>query len=484
MVLPTGSGKSAIYQVAALAGLRPAIVVSPLIALEHDQVRHLDEAGVEAAGELHSSLPEHLQKKTLDDFAAGRLTFLFITPEQLSRPELVHLLGKAGPRLFVVDEAHCVSEWGHQYRPDYLGLGAAIEALGHPRVLALTATAAPPVRADILTRLGMRDSAVIARGFDRPNIRLAVHHVSHDRERTAAVLARAQELEGEGIIYSATHNASEELARALEEAGVPAAYYHGGLSDKQRNDVHERFLDGRIRVVACTIAFGMGIDKPDVRFVLHSGLPESVDAYYQEMGRAGRDGAPANAELYYLPGDAAVSRFRSSGARFSDADLQRVAAALAAAGEGGRPGPPAVGGVPPGRVKLIADRLREAGGSVERASELQERYREMQRTRAEMIEGYAELTDCRRRYLLEYFGEELPEPCGNCDNCLAGRSRRTTAQTPFPVGTRVAHPEWGAGTVIRQESDAVVVLFEEAGYHRIDVGLALERGLLRAAPPA
>jgi ATP-dependent DNA helicase RecQ len=477
-VLPTGSGKSAIYQVAALAGLAPALVVSPLIALEHDQLRSLEEAGVAGAAELHSALPPGQQGEVVERFAAGGLDFLFLTPEQLADPALAARLEEGRPRLLVVDEAHCVSEWGHQYRPDYLALADAAAALGGPRVLALTATASPPVRSDIVARLRLRDPAVVVRGFDRPNIFLGVRNLSHKRERRAALLDRLGRLAGDGIVYTDTRRGSEELAAELRARGLDARHYHGGLGRRERESVHEEFLAGSCRVVVATIAFGMGVDKPDVRFVLHLGLPESVDAYYQQLGRAGRDGEPATAELFHVPADAGGSRFRAGAASFDLQELRLVAAALGAAT--GKAGEVVVDGVPSARVRRMADRLLEAGGSPEAAAALQERYREMQRTRAEMMQGYAELEDCRRRYLLQYFGEPLEASCGNCDACLAGRAVEASGG-PLAIGERVSHREWGAGTVIRREPEAVVVLFEEGGYRRLDVGLALENGLLEPA---
>ncbi len=474
-VLPTGSGKSAIYQVAALAGLRPAIVVSPLIALEHDQVRHLKEDGVADSAELHSSLPESEQRAAISAFTSGRITFLFITPEQLANPELARTLQRGEPRLFVVDEAHCVSEWGHQYRPDYLRLAQAAEELGRPRILALTATAAPPVRADIIAKLELQRAAVIARGFDRPNIFLAVHELSQDREKRSKFLDRIGDLDGPGIVYTETRQAAEELASDLRERGVIARHYHAGLGRRERDGVHEDFLNNRFRVVVATIAFGMGVDKPDIRFVLHYDLPASVDAYYQEIGRAGRDGAPAKAELFYRVGDSALPRFQSGVSTFNVEELSRVAEAM----ERARGEVPTVPGIAPARVKKLADRLQEGGGSVEAAIALQERYREMQRTRAEMMQGYAELRDCRRQYLVEYFGEPRDDLCGNCDNCVAGRSRVRKGDAGPAVGVQVLHSEWGEGTVIMREAGDAVVLFKDGGYHRLDVGLALERGVLK-----
>jgi len=326
----------------------------------------------------------------------------------------------------VVDEAHCISEWGHDFRPDYLRLGAFAAALGHPTILALTATASPPVRREIVERLGMEDPAVIVRGFDRPNLHLAVHRFSEEHGKTEALVEAVRAAEKPGIVYIATRRASEELAEKLREAGVAAEAYHAGFASKRRGELQDAFMDDEIEAIVATTAFGMGIDKPNVRFVFHAGLSDSVDSYYQEVGRAGRDGQPAVACVFYRPEDQAIRRFFAGGAG--------------------------------------------------------EEREEFEKSRLEMARSYAETSSCRRDFVLSYFGEEHEPPCGNCDNCDAGLVEpEPDVDRPFEIGTTVTHSDWGPGEVQRYDDDRLVVLFESVGYRTLDLELVSEKGLLRAA---
>src|SRR3954449_890366 len=330
-VMSTGSGKSAIYQLAGLMLDGPTIVVSPLIALQRDQVQAAEEEGIAEAEVINSTLTERQREEAFEEAEDGDVEFVLLAPEQLANEEVVERLREARPSLFVVDEAHCVSEWGHDFRPDYLRLPEAIEAVGRPTVLALTATAAPPVREEIVEVLALRDPAVIVRGFDRPNIHLAVR-AFHDAERKRrALLDAVAEAEPPGIVYVATKRVAEEVAAALADRGVRAEAYHGGLGARRRDDVQERFMAGEgVDVVVATIAFGMGVDKPNVRFVFHHDVSESVDAYYQEMGRGGRDGEPAQACLFWRPEDLGLRRFFAGGLVDRSA-MERVARLLVAA---------------------------------------------------------------------------------------------------------------------------------------------------------
>ncbi|HEV2791210.1 MAG TPA: ATP-dependent DNA helicase RecQ [Solirubrobacterales bacterium] len=428
-VMSTGYGKSAIYQLAGDLLDGPTIVVSPLIALQRDQVEAMEEAGTGEAAELNSTVSEGRRRELMESLRRGEREFVLLAPEQLAKEEVLEELRAARPSLLVVDEAHCISEWGHDFRPDYLRLGAFAERLGHPTLLALTATASPPVRREIVERLGMEDPAVFVRGFDRPNLHLAVRRFSEEHGKERALVEAVAAAEKPGIVYIATRRASEELAAALREAGVAAEAYHAGLGAKRRGELQDAFMEDEVETIVATTAFGMGIDKPNVRFVFHAGLSDSVDSYYQEVGRAGRDGEPAAACVFYRPEDQAIRRF------------------LKAAG---------------------------AGASEER--------HEFEKSRLEMMRSYAEHEGCRRDFVLSYFGEEHDPPCGNCDNCDAGLVEpEADVDRPFEIGTAVNHGEWGCGEVQRYDDNRVVVLFESVGYRTLDLELVAERGLLEAA---
>jgi ATP-dependent DNA helicase RecQ len=497
VVMPTGSGKTAIYQIAAVLLDGPTIVVSPLIALQKDQVDALEDADAGEAALVNAQVSEGGRRRALERLESGELEYLFLAPEQLARQETVDQLRQAAPSLMVVDEAHCVSEWGHDFRPDYLRLGAVREAIGRPTVLALTATASPPVREEILARLDMRDPEVVVRGFDRPNIHLAVERYLGADEKDRALVERVVAAPGPGIVYVATRRDAERLGDVFRDRGLRAAAYHAGLPAKERRTVQDGFVDGTLDVIAATIAFGMGIDKPDVRFVHHHAVSESVDSYYQEIGRAGRDGEPARAVLFYREQDLGLRRFFAAGGRLDEGDLLAVAATLVH-----RAGPVQEGeiaevtGLPERRlaravsaleqtdvvrragdaeVRVVdPDRLGEAVDEAIRAQEVQTKVEE---SRVEMMWTYAETRDCRRQFLLNYFGEPYDDPCGNCDNCEAG-TVVTDDQVLFPLNARVRHTLWGEGTVLRYEGPTMVVLFDEVGYRNLAVEVVEAGNLL------
>ena len=324
-ILPTGLGKSMIYQVATLLLSGPAVIVSPLIALQRDQVEAIEEMDVGEAALLNSTMRDAQRQEVFQELKEGALNYLFLAPEQFSNEELLSSIKAAHPVLFVVDEAHCISEWGHDFRPEYLRLNAVIDALGRPPILALTATAAPLIREEIMERLGMRDPHVVVQGFDRPNIWLGVETFYSEASKKQALLERVAETERPGIVYTATRKHAEEIAEALIEGGVKAAFYHAGMKASEREQVQSRFMHDEIEVIVATVAFGMGIDKPDVRFVFHYDISDSLDSYYQEIGRAGRDGEDAKAILFYRSEDLRIHRFFAGSGRIDLDQVEQVA---------------------------------------------------------------------------------------------------------------------------------------------------------------
>jgi ATP-dependent DNA helicase RecQ len=497
-VLPTGAGKSAIYQVPAVLLDGLCVVVSPLIALQRDQ-----RAGLEGTDAPDAVVVNSAQRATETALAwaavaDGSARYLFLSPEQLADSEVVDRLVERGVALLVVDEAHCVSEWGHDFRPDYLRLVDAIVRLGHPRVAALTATAAAPVRADIVERLGLREHHEVTAAIDRPNLHLAAHRHADADLRAAEIVQRATELPGQGLVYVATRKAAEELAAALAERGRPTRAYHAGRGRQARDADQEAFMSGEAEVMVATSAFGMGVDKPDVRFVLHAAAPASVDAYYQEIGRAGRDGEPAVVELHHHDRDFHLQRFLTARRPRPDA-LRAVLDA-----------------VPPGETRTLDDVARATGltrarrtavlnlleqadavrlgvhgvtrstgvpteQAVEDAVAVAERRREIVRSRIDMMRSYADATGCRRTALLGYFGDDRTDRCGNCDTCDEpgrGEPARPPADVGLAGGSEVAHDAFGAGTVMSVETDRITVLFEDHGYKTIALAAA---GLLHPA---
>ncbi|WP_171115745.1 MULTISPECIES: RecQ family ATP-dependent DNA helicase [unclassified Streptomyces] len=516
VVMPTGAGKSAVYQVAGLSLPGPTVVVSPLIALQRDQIAGLLSHRAPDAVAVNSAQPAGKTAAAWDAVRHGDAAYLFLSPEQLTKGEVVERLARAGPSLFVVDEAQCVVAWGHDFRPDYLRLAQAVQRVGRPTVLALTATAAPPVREEIVRRLGMADPALVVAGFDRPNIALEVRRFQDDADKRRAVVERAATEPKPGIVYAATRRDTEEYAAALAGLGLSAAAYHAGLAAGERSRVHDAFLSGAADVVVATSAFGMGIDKEDVRFVLHASVPGSLDAYYQEIGRAGRDGAPAVAVLHYRPEDSGLQRLFATRAPDGET-LGEVAQQIH-----DHTGPVALDDVGERtnlshrRVTAAANLLEQAGAvrtdaagevravpgvtaeeATAQATEAADVRRRLERSRLEMVLAYAETTGCRRRFLLGYFGEPYEAPCGTCDVCRDDRSPTSadgtvvegaddTGEPPpphpsaasYPAGTPVRHSEWGDGTVMSEEGDRITVLFDAMGYRTLSLAALADNRVL------
>ncbi|NIH78836.1 RecQ family ATP-dependent DNA helicase [Amycolatopsis viridis] len=491
-VMPTGSGKSAIYQVPALLLDGPTLVVSPLTALQRDQVGQIADSEAPDAVAVNSAQPARTTTKAWDAVTEGDAEYLFLAPEQLAKDEVLEQLAEIRPSLFVVDEAHCVSSWGHDFRPDYLRLGHVIERLGRPRVLAMTATAGGPVRDDIVEHLGLRDPVRVVSGFDRANLYLAVHRSTTEEDKRNAVLRWVREAPKPGLVYAATRKDSERYA---EELGAVA--FHAGMKAADRKRVHEDFLADRVEVVVATSAFGMGIDKPNVRFVVHASVPDSVDSYYQQIGRAGRDGERADAQLFYRPEDLGLQKFLTA-RPFDDKGVQELAETLRE--QHGPASPQEIDGEVQQSHRRAMNNLNllEQSGLVEetaqgrfsytgtgpaeaaeRAAEVSQRRRKLDRSRVEVMREYAETTACRRQFLLGYFGETLAEPCGFCDTCDAGTAaEQVAADGEFQPGASVRHAEWGIGQVVRREAEKVTVLFDEAGYRSLSIPAVRERGLL------
>lgn len=505
-VMPTGSGKSAIYQVAGvmLSGL--TIVVSPLIALQKDQVDSLNSGRDILAGELNSTLNATEREELFETLGEAEQMFLFLAPEQLANDEVLDRLKALTPALFVVDEAHCISEWGHDFRPDYLKLGSAREALGRPVTLALTATAAGPVRDEIINALGMVEPRVFVRDFDRPNIHLAVQTFLDGADKLTTLLDYVGERPGPGIIYAATRQDTEDIAAALVEQGITAQAYHAGLKAKEREVIQDAFMKNETTVIVATIAFGMGIDKPDIRYVVHYAISDSLDSYYQEIGRAGRDGEPAEAFLLYDPADLGLRRFQSGAGDLKAEDVRPILATIMDADGPANPADirddlnlrdteltrvigrlddvDAIEIAPSGDVTLVptdasVDEIAEA------AAKAQERRRQYASSRIEMMRRYAETPSCRRELLLNYFGDPYAGPCGNCDRCETAEASAPqdvdNADHPFPLQSAVNHTTWGEGTVMHYEGDRITILFEEAGYRTLDLNLVAENNLLEPA---
>jgi ATP-dependent DNA helicase RecQ len=457
-ILPTGGGKSLCFQLPSLFLPRAVLVISPLISLMQDQEDKLRARRIESTT-LNSARSHSEQEQARQDIEEGRPEIVYVTPERLAQPDYLDMLERSGVSMVVVDEAHCLSQWGHDFRPSYLAIRDAVRRLGCPPLLALTATATPDVAADIVNQLGIDGALIVNYGVHRPNLIFEVVRTVNEEEKFEHLMRLLEEpVAGAGIVYVPTVRQADELHARLVKAGVAAGRYHGRMKTAERHAMQQAFMDNEYRVVVATKAFGLGIDKADVRCVIHYAFPDSLESYVQEAGRAGRDGKPAHAVLFYRLEDRRVQAFFLGGKYPRRDECLRVYRVLSEA--------PATGlseeslrersGIASKRLTVITallskigvlerggDRLRllrrfhdeeELSSTVEEYDRRTDRDRE----RLKLMMKYGQTTECRVRFLTRYFDQEIPKDCGHCDNCRNGATDLTMDVRTLEAGTMAA----------------------------------------------